>query len=121
MGECARQHGSFEGDAYEKCMRDVWKLQKSWETWAEPALSSAIVAATAALSVKPESDDWKQYVRKGVCVVCRLFRQWKHIIPYSEMVAPLLKALEGVTCNKERDGNAKTQSYNVLSGKVQRG
>lgn len=100
MNECSQSTGAYEGPQYEKCMADVWKLQKQMETYAKPALESAIIAATAALSTHPKEDKWRDYLKKGVCAVTKIFLQWKNIIPYSNMIAPLFSALGKVTCTK---------------------
>lgn len=102
MGDCARANDGFESDNYKSCMKDAWKLSEEWNDYVEPALISACIAATSALSIEPEKETWLTYVKKGVCLVSRLFTKWKKLIPYSEMISPIMKTLGDVSCDKPK-------------------
>jgi hypothetical protein len=99
--KCAKEHGEFEGEGFESCMQSAWNMKHKYKKYVQPSVASSIIAASAALSL--EKDHWIVYVKQGVCVITKLFGEWKHLIPYSENVQPIMQTLQNISCGEEKE------------------
>lgn len=98
MNKCAMENQGFENPEYNQCMNELWKIQDAWNKYAKPGLATSIIAATASLTAQ-KKDCWKEYLKKGLCIVGKFLDAWQHLIPYSDLIHPLISPLIAISCD----------------------